>query len=68
VCSGDFLSNILESMGATEESYETCSVGLDSAWSPRVILAVAGDEDQSLGAQSDRRGRANTGTGSFTHW
>ena len=50
-------------MWATEESCETCSVRLDSAWSPRVILAVAGDEDQSLGAQG-----ANTGTGSFTHW
>jgi hypothetical protein len=44
-------------MWATEESCETCSVRLDSAWSPRVILAVPGDEDQSLGAQSDRRGR-----------
>jgi hypothetical protein len=40
-----------------QESCETCSVRLDSAWSPRVILAVASDEDQSLGAQSDRRGR-----------
>jgi hypothetical protein len=50
VCSGDFLSKILESTWATEESWETCSVRPDSAWSPRVILAVAADEDQSLGA------------------
>src|SRR6516164_8056530 len=54
---GDFLSNILESMWATEESCETCSVRLDSVWLPRVTLAVADDEDQSLGEQSDRRGQ-----------
>jgi hypothetical protein len=63
VCSGDFLSKILESMWATEESCETCSVRPDSAWLPRVIHAVAGDEDQTLGAHG-----ANTGTGSFTYW
>ena len=54
--------------GATEESCETCSVRLDSAWSPRVILAVAATRIKASARKAISVDGANPGTGSFTQW